>query len=46
MNKKHWNTIVIDGSIQSKEIYAMIDHSWELIMRSLPKAEREKIFNK
>ena len=30
MNKKHWNTIVLDGSIATREIKAMIDHSYDL----------------
>lgn len=46
MNKKHWNTVIVDGSIPSKEIYAMIDHSWELIVQSLPKTERELLGKK
>jgi predicted DNA-binding protein (MmcQ/YjbR family) len=31
MNKKHWNTIHIDGSIPDKAIYSWIDHSFELV---------------
>ncbi len=31
MNKKHWNTVVIDGSVPDKEIFAWIDHSYERI---------------
>jgi predicted DNA-binding protein (MmcQ/YjbR family) len=31
MNKKHWNTVVIDGSISNKELQKMIDHSYELV---------------
>ena len=30
MNKKHWNTVVLDGSIPPSEIRAMIDHSFDL----------------
>jgi predicted DNA-binding protein (MmcQ/YjbR family) len=33
MNKKHWNTIYIDGSIPDKEIYTWIDHSYELVLK-------------
>ena len=33
MNKKHWNTVVLDGSIPPREIKAMIDHSYELVSR-------------
>lgn len=40
MNKKHWNTILIDGSIPTCEIERMIDSSYELVVKSLPKKER------
>ena len=33
MNKKHWNTVLLDGSIPLKEIYTLIDHSYELVSR-------------
>lgn len=31
MNKKHWNTIVVDGSASSSQIKEWIDHSYELV---------------
>jgi predicted DNA-binding protein (MmcQ/YjbR family) len=31
MNKKHWNSIYIDGSVPDKEIIGWIDHSYDLI---------------
>ena len=40
MNKKHWNTVVLDGVIPDGEIRKMIDHSYELVAKSLPKAKR------
>jgi len=43
MNKKHWNTVVIDGSISTKLIKEMIDDSYELIVQSLPKKLREEL---
>ncbi len=43
MNKKHWNTVVIDGAIPDPEISRMIDHSYELVFRALPKKDRERI---
>jgi predicted DNA-binding protein (MmcQ/YjbR family) len=36
-NKRHWNTIIIDGSIPDREILSMIDHSFELVA---PKPKR------
>lgn len=32
MNKKHWNTIIMDGTVSSKLIYELIDHSYELVL--------------
>jgi predicted DNA-binding protein (MmcQ/YjbR family) len=31
MNKKHWNTVSLDGSVPDKEIFSWIDHSYDLI---------------
>ena len=31
MNKKHWNTVAIDGTVPDKEILAWIDHSYNLV---------------
>jgi len=43
MNKKHWNTVVLDGVIPQVEIRKMIDHSYDLVVQSLPKAKRAKL---
>jgi len=31
MNKKHWNTVMLDGTIPDKEIFSWIDHSYNLV---------------
>lgn len=31
MNKKHWNTVYIDGSVPDKEVFSWIDHSYDLV---------------
>jgi predicted DNA-binding protein (MmcQ/YjbR family) len=33
MNKKHWNTILVDGSVPDKEIFSWIDHSYNLVIK-------------
>ena len=33
MNKKHWNTIVVDGSVSSKQLQEWIDHSYDLVLK-------------
>ena len=37
MNKKHWNTVEIATGIPDVELRTMIDHSYELVTKSLPK---------
>ena len=43
MNKKHWNTIRIDGILSPDLIKALIDHSYELVVNGLTKKERLKL---
>ncbi len=43
MNKSHWNTVIIDGSVPQKELKEMIDHSYELVVSGLKKSEREAL---
>jgi predicted DNA-binding protein (MmcQ/YjbR family) len=40
MNKKHWNSVEIERGIPAVELRRMIDHSYELVIQSLPKALR------
>ncbi|MBN8675819.1 MAG: MmcQ/YjbR family DNA-binding protein [Chitinophagales bacterium] len=32
MNKKHWNTVLVDGSVSTKQLKEWIDHSYELVV--------------
>ena len=34
MNKKHWNTIVVDGSVSNKQLKEWIDHSYDLVSKT------------
>jgi predicted DNA-binding protein (MmcQ/YjbR family) len=43
MNKTHWNTVKVDGDVNGRMLQELIDHSYELIVSSLPKREREKL---
>jgi predicted DNA-binding protein (MmcQ/YjbR family) len=40
MNKKHWNTVVVDGSVSSKQLKEWIDHSYDLVVRPLSKRKK------
>jgi predicted DNA-binding protein (MmcQ/YjbR family) len=37
MNKKHWNTIRTDGTLPDRLLSDWIDHSYELVVKNLPK---------
>jgi predicted DNA-binding protein (MmcQ/YjbR family) len=39
MNKKHWNTVELDSGIPDTELRKMIDHSYELVVKGLPKSK-------
>ena len=43
MNKKHWNTVVIDGSLEDAHIKEWVQASYDLIYNSLPKATRAQL---
>ena len=46
MNKKHWNTIIIDGSITDNKLQKLIDHSYDLVAASLSKKDQVELKNK
>lgn len=46
MNKTHWNTVFLDGSLTEKQLLEMIDHSYNLIVKSLPKKVQETLQEK
>lgn len=45
MNKKHWNTVLFDGSVSDKLILELVDHSYDLVLNSLPKTKINNILN-
>jgi len=42
MNKKHWNSVILNGQVNAKLIREMIDESYALVVQSLPLKERKK----
>ena len=42
MNKKHWNTVDLQGSVDEKLIFELVKHSYELVFASLPKKVRDE----
>ncbi len=43
MNKKHWNTVEIDRGVPEAELRKMIEHSYDLVVRALSKAQRDQV---
>ncbi len=43
MNKKHWNTIELQGNLPQSEIERMIDNSYTLVVKSLPLKVRQSL---
>jgi predicted DNA-binding protein (MmcQ/YjbR family) len=42
MNKKHWNTIDLTGDLPMSEVFRLVDHSYDLIVKKLPKAVKQR----
>ncbi|HEX2189906.1 MAG TPA: MmcQ/YjbR family DNA-binding protein [Longimicrobiaceae bacterium] len=43
MNKAHWNTVELDGSIPAANVREMVDHSYARVVAGLKRAERERL---
>ncbi|MGP3921200.1 MmcQ/YjbR family DNA-binding protein [Nonomuraea sp. 10N515B] len=43
LNKRHWNTVTLDGSVPDDELLDLIDHSYELVVSRLPRAQRDNL---
>ena len=43
LNKRHWNTVIIDGSIPDGAIRDMIEDSYDLVVSKLPQARRRAL---
>jgi predicted DNA-binding protein (MmcQ/YjbR family) len=43
LNKRHWNTIVLDGSVPDTMVRDMIEDSYDLIVAALPRATRDAL---
>ena len=43
MNKKHWNTVTLDGSVPDDEIQLMIDESYDLVVQGMTQAKQSQL---
>lgn len=45
MHKAHWNTVMVDGTFSRDQLFEMIDHSYDLIVKNLNRKQREILEN-
>jgi predicted DNA-binding protein (MmcQ/YjbR family) len=43
LNKRHWNTVVLDGSLEEPMVRDMIEDSYDLVVAGLPRAKRKAL---
>ena len=43
LNKRHWNTVTLDGSLGDDEVAEMVEHSYRLVVAGLPRRVREAL---
>lgn len=43
MNKKHWNTVTLDGSVPDAVFLEWVRHSFECVLKGMPKARQQEI---
>ncbi|MGA7160320.1 MAG: MmcQ/YjbR family DNA-binding protein [Bacteroidota bacterium] len=46
MNKKHWITVSLDGTVSSREVFEMIDHSYDLVAKTAASGGRKRPYKK
>jgi predicted DNA-binding protein (MmcQ/YjbR family) len=43
LSKRHWNTVTLDGSVPDEEVLELIDHSYDLVVARLTRAQRDEL---
>ena len=43
LNKRHWNTITLDGSLPDKLVRDLIEDSYDLVVSALPKRTQQQL---
>jgi predicted DNA-binding protein (MmcQ/YjbR family) len=43
LNKRHWNTVIIDGSLPDQMVKEMIEDSYDLVVSALPKSRQRAL---
>lgn len=43
MNKRHWNTVTVDGELPDRLVRELVEDSYDLVVAGLPRAERLRL---
>jgi len=43
LNKRHWNTVILDGSLPERMVVEMIEDSYDLVVAKLPKSTQAEL---
>lgn len=43
MNKRHWNTVILDGSVPDELLYELVTHSYELVVKGMTRKQRAEL---
>ncbi|MBV1937144.1 MmcQ/YjbR family DNA-binding protein [Streptomyces sp. BV286] len=43
MNKRHWNTVTVDGGLPDRVVRELVEDSYDLVVAGLPRAERLRL---
>ena len=43
LNKRHWNTVTLDGTVQDEQVLEWVDDSFDLVVEALPRRLRDEI---
>jgi predicted DNA-binding protein (MmcQ/YjbR family) len=43
LNKRHWNTVLVDGSLPDQMVRDLVEDSYDLVVSRLPRARRRAL---
>jgi predicted DNA-binding protein (MmcQ/YjbR family) len=43
LNKRHWITVTLDGSVPEEEVLELVDHSYDLVLTGLTRTQRNRL---
>ena len=43
LNKQHWNTITVDGTVADDQVLELVDHSYDIVVDGLSRAARQRL---